>query len=354
MKEIRKKIREALWRHPEAFNSRQVLKNILNDAFSDKPLQNNLLMTAYDANIGSALRDNEVLDMPLYNRWTKKLADNFGLTEHRAGWAIINWFLIYNKKVLPEVTDTWNGSNESPETSKPIKTETPNPKLKKSPSGNEEKKHLLETVYRANFPNTPKWIFFKSNYDESNIFRKNEITRDMKEIALKLVCHERYRENEIIHLRISSELSHGWALTHDSFCIGGTISNFIIKYVNFDSMKFGNLQNLIPVKDMELKIGSPYDNNFSYSRETIFLNGESNSDIIIRETSGRENSIPYVSQYSESSIIAEVFTPLNNFLKAAKNICAGGNLSAKNNPPKTLSNNADFVDIGFIDNNFWY
>lgn len=383
MKEIRKKIREALRRQPEIFNNRQVLKNILKDALVDKPLQINLLMTAYDANIGLALRENDVLDMSIYIRWTKRLAESFGLNEHSAGWAIINWFMIYNKQVLSEVKEKWKADNaESNVASKPVpkpptKNSSPYPiigenpvpteqpavrqppkqpanKPKKFSSGNGDKLHLLETVYRANFPNTPKWMFFRNNYDEADILRHHEITRDMKEIALRLVCHNRYKENEIIHLRISSELSHGWALTHDSICIGGTIGNFIIRYIDFESMKFGSSQNLIPVKDMELKIGSPYENNFSYARETVFINGgDTNSDIIIQETSGRKNSIPYVSQYSESSIIANVFTPLDNFLKAARNICAGGNLSAKNKSSKPPSNN-NVIDIGFLDKDFWY
>lgn len=112
MEEARKKIRKALLKNPTALTDRQALENILSDCLADDKLRMRLLMTAYDANIGADLVDNKILDIPLYNRLVKRMEDSFGLSNYHAGWAVINWFLIYNRKVLPEVLKTWQGSEE--------------------------------------------------------------------------------------------------------------------------------------------------------------------------------------------------------------------------------------------------
>lgn len=113
MEEAREKIRKALLKNPTTLTDRQALENILSDCLGNDKLKTRLLMNAYDANIGADLVDNKVLDIPLYNHLVKRIEDGFGLSKHRAGWAIINWFLIYEKKVLPEVLETWQNSKES-------------------------------------------------------------------------------------------------------------------------------------------------------------------------------------------------------------------------------------------------
>ena len=359
MKEVRKKIRDALRRHPEAFTSRQSLKNILNDCLPDKPLQNNLLMTAYDANIGSALRDNEILDTPLYNRLVKRIGDNFGIDEHRAGWAVINWFLIYSKKVLPEVRDTWEGNNTGNVTqSQPVKNPPKNnsyPTFGNSPDeytpknnspvksrGNkvaktfdDNKMHLLETIYRANF-NTPKWLFFAANnYYENIRLADYQITENMKAVALNLICHGRYKERDLIHLRISANLTHGWALTKDSFCIGGTIGNHIIKYENFDGM---DAPVTFPVKEFHSDFGDGQG-----VHEIITVSTDSNN-FFIHEKNGNSKKI---SDSPDSNIILNCAEPLENFLFAARNLFTGENISAK----KSRTSNSNNLEVFFNSGN---
>ena len=126
MEEARKKIRKALLKNPTALTDRQALENILSDCLADDKLRTRLLMTAHDANIGEDLANNKVLDISLYNHIVKRMEDGFGLNKHHAGWAVINWFLIYDRKVLPEVLETWQNSKGSGGEEPPHQVSVPN------------------------------------------------------------------------------------------------------------------------------------------------------------------------------------------------------------------------------------
>ena len=45
------------------------------------------------------------------------------------------------------------------------------------------------------------------------------LSEEQKNTALTLICRGQYTEEDLIHLRISQDLSHGWALTLNSFCV---------------------------------------------------------------------------------------------------------------------------------------
>ena len=51
----------------------------------------------------------------------------------------------------------------------------------------------------------------------------NEPTPAQKKAFIRLVCGKGYNESDIVHLRIWSDRSAGWALTKDSFCVSGDI-----------------------------------------------------------------------------------------------------------------------------------
>ena len=67
-----------------------------------------------------------------------------------------------------------------------------------------------------------------------------EITPVQKKIALKVVCQDKYTENDLIYMRISSNLTKGWAFTKDSFCYGGPDGTGIIPYKDIKSLYQGN------------------------------------------------------------------------------------------------------------------
>ena len=60
----------------------------------------------------------------------------------------------------------------------------------------------------------------------------NEPTLNKKNIMLKILCNGKYSPDDIVYLRITQNLSAGWAFTKESFCIGGSIGNEIIPYEN--------------------------------------------------------------------------------------------------------------------------
>lgn len=113
-------------------------------------------------------------------------------------------------------------------------------------SANSEKewrvpKQQLITVFKAAF----KQEFETNGIDSESVFievteQRNscsytELTGEKKDTALLMLCKGRYTEDEIIHLRVSDDLSRGWAFTRDSFCLvdpneaqgGGAVSAII-------------------------------------------------------------------------------------------------------------------------------
>ncbi len=56
------------------------------------------------------------------------------------------------------------------------------------------------------------------------------LSDDQKNTALMMICDGKYTEDDLIHLRISEDLSQGWAFTLDSFCILTTKIAEIIPY----------------------------------------------------------------------------------------------------------------------------
>ena len=66
-----------------------------------------------------------------------------------------------------------------------------------------------------------------------------EITPVQKKIALKIVCQDKYTEKDLIYMRISSNLTTGWAFTSDSFCYGGPMGTELILYKDMKSLYNG-------------------------------------------------------------------------------------------------------------------
>lgn len=58
-----------------------------------------------------------------------------------------------------------------------------------------------------------------------------------KSIALQLVTQGKYNENDVIFIRVKDDLSEGFALTKDSFCVYGDVGNKIIYYDSLMDIK---------------------------------------------------------------------------------------------------------------------
>lgn len=67
-----------------------------------------------------------------------------------------------------------------------------------------------------------------SSIDENDTFclggssgerASTDLTQEQKALALSLICDNKYTEEDLIQLRISENMTKGWAFTKDSFCI---------------------------------------------------------------------------------------------------------------------------------------
>ena len=102
-----------------------------------------------------------------------------------------------------------------------------------------------------------------------------EITPVQKKIALKIVCQDKYTEKDLIYIRISSNLTMGWAFTKDSFCYREPDRTVIIPYKDIKSLdldKFTICIHTSAKKDNSIKI-TPYQllvkENESLSKKII-------------------------------------------------------------------------------------
>jgi len=81
-----------LLNHPISITDRSQLHNLLKDFYPNQPLQVNLLIHLYDLDIHRELASNS---SNISNRFTKKLADNYGTSAEHAKWAIDTWIEAY-------------------------------------------------------------------------------------------------------------------------------------------------------------------------------------------------------------------------------------------------------------------
>jgi len=78
--------------YPESIHDRRQLYNLLKDFYPNQPLQINLLINLHDLEI---LKDLAGEKTNIYNRFSKKLADNYGISAEHAKWAIDTWVEAY-------------------------------------------------------------------------------------------------------------------------------------------------------------------------------------------------------------------------------------------------------------------
>ena len=64
------------------------------------------------------------------------------------------------------------------------------------------------------------------------------LTKIEKTVALKIICQDKYTEDQIAYIRLTEDLTSGFALTVDAFCAGGEIKNALIKYADIKKVVF--------------------------------------------------------------------------------------------------------------------
>ena len=314
---IRNKIRQ----DSTLFSDRQRLKNLLSDCFQSQPLYINLLIMAYDENLSGCLKKFEVLTEPLLKKFRERLIKHNGIRADNADWAVIAWFKIFNRQIKLETQPV--EPQTSRRTPRPIST-TPtvgqpqisvpdfgvsssnvpattqsNKLTKKNKNHSSSKMDLLKRVFRQNFGSIPQWAFW--NVDDvrwvfsgghKDICEQMPNDSELRQIALNVICHGKYSERDIIHLRMNQQCTFGFAITYDSFCTGDSdeyfgLGNNIIKYSDmisgqktlmditmYTSQQFGN----------EIPLGKRLENFLNAAIKIINPNGHT----------GNNNSVDYM------------------------------------------------------------
>ena len=105
-------------------------------------------------------------------------------------------------------------------------------------------------------------IFSSSTFKKNNIWDVvsptgsslnhycEECNETKKTILLNLICKGKYKEDDLIYVRISEGLKYGWAFTKDSFCwYGGPMGDGMIYYRDLDTITDDNKELTILCKN---------------------------------------------------------------------------------------------------------
>ena len=80
-------------------------------------------------------------------------------------------------------------------------------------------KTKMKALFAATFRGSLKFTSITENDAFYMDGFATELTQEQKALALSLVCDDKYTEDDLILLRISQDMTQGWAFTKDSFCI---------------------------------------------------------------------------------------------------------------------------------------
>ena len=131
----------------------------------------------------------------------------------------------------------------------------------KSQEWKKEKMEILDNLFKTIFVRCDQWLFLKRGYGDSQKLDNPSIAQ--KGMCVKLVCKNQYSADDIVHMCMDIDFTVGWALTYDSFCVGGRAGNHIIKYKDITSLAVpDNDTFVIRTKDFTFKMnGSDLDSN---------------------------------------------------------------------------------------------
>lgn len=100
------------------------------------------------------------------------------------------------------------------------------------------------------------------------------LDKSQQSIALQVITQGKYSENDIVYIRISGDLSEGFALTKDSLCFYGKPENTIIYYDSITDLR----KSYDRGEDLPTSLEISYDNN-----KILYLHPLSTSDLFMPE-----------------------------------------------------------------------
>lgn len=96
----------------------------------------------------------------------------------------------------------------------------------------EELKALAEKIFQTG----GKFPIVKGGKQISTF---DQLDKDEKSAALRMVCQGKYAEHQIAFMQLTEDLSSGFALTVDSFCTGGGVGSNLILYKDIKNVGYG-------------------------------------------------------------------------------------------------------------------
>ena len=88
----------------DVLDDRKRVRAVLLDCFPTERVKANVLVSAYDCGIISAIRDSEIIDDALINRLEKRLITDYAMNSDMAQWAVRFWVEMYGVEILRKTT----------------------------------------------------------------------------------------------------------------------------------------------------------------------------------------------------------------------------------------------------------
>ncbi len=103
----------------------------------------------------------------------------------------------------------------------------------------EQLNEIFQSIYKKAFEEycnsgTPSVWDVMDEEDEAHF--SEEFNATQKTIALNLICKGKYKESDLIFIRVFKDFKAGWAFTKDSFCFGGSIGSGLVLYDNIEEV----------------------------------------------------------------------------------------------------------------------
>ena len=125
----------------------------------------------------------------------------------------------------------------------------------------------MKSLFKKIFNSNGAWEIIGK--DGKTVQNYDKLSDNEKAIALKMVFQGKYSENQIVYLRLTEDLTSGFAFTIDSVCFGGLIGNYIFKYKKIS--KIDNYDENFYLNNLKL---NKYDGNitklFGYKYDNVY------------------------------------------------------------------------------------
>ena len=130
----------------------------------------------------------------------------------------------------------------------------------------------LRALAQKIFGNDGKFPIIKNGEEVSSY---DKLDKMEKFVVLRMIGQGKYQENQIAYMRLTEDLSAGFAFTNDSFCSFGAIGDFFIKYKDIKQVQ-------------ALALGS-YEKYCIKINEDYLFSTNSNKKIAVMELFGKKS-----------------------------------------------------------------